>query len=61
MHLLAYTVSSVDLDSYAFLLNLHYKRGYKGLLMCLNAATVLGSHPSLLTCVTCWYLGQKGA
>ena len=39
MPLLAYTVSSVDLDSHALLLNLHYKRGYKGLLTCLNAAT----------------------
>ena len=39
MPLLAYTVSSVDLDSHALLLNLHYIRGYKGLLTCLNAAT----------------------
>ena len=48
MRLLAYTVSSVDLDSHALLLNLHYKRGYKRLLTCLPAATGpyvnLGSH-----------------
>ena len=45
---LAYPISFIGLDSHALLLNLLYKRGYKGLLMCLNAATVLGSHPSLL-------------
>ena len=49
--LLAYPISFVGLDSHALLLNLHYKRGYKGLLMCLNAATVpyvnLGFHSHL--------------
>ena len=51
MHLPAYIVSSVDLDSHALLLNLHCERGYKGLIWCLNAATVpyvnLGFHSHL--------------
>lgn len=48
MNCIAATIPFVSLESVPFLLDLHYHKGYKGLLMCLNAATVLGSHPSLL-------------
>ena len=41
MNCIAATIPFVSLESVPFLLDLHYHKGYKGLLMCLNGVTVL--------------------